>query len=44
MSEVFDETIETKEEVPLVVVDIDVDEAIIVLKLIGTPLLCDVSV
>jgi hypothetical protein len=44
MSEVFDETIETMEEVPFVDVDIDVDEATIVLKLIVTPLLCDISV
>jgi hypothetical protein len=39
MPEVF-ETIETREEIPLV----DVDEATIVLKLIVTPLLCDISV
>jgi hypothetical protein len=34
---------ESREEVPVVDVEIDVDEATMVLKLIDTPLLCNIS-
>ncbi len=43
MSEDLDDERETREEIPLVDDDIDVDEAIIVLKLIFTPFLYDIS-
>ncbi len=43
MAENLDDERETREEIPLVDDDIDVDEAIIVLKLIFTPFLYDIS-